>query len=89
MSAIRRQTESVATGDTARGINDELGPLLLTARQAANMCAKSLRTWRSWDSAGLIPRPVRINRSTLWRSDELRAWVQAGCPRRGEWEARE
>jgi predicted DNA-binding transcriptional regulator AlpA len=63
-------------------------PLLLTARQAALLCGKSLRTWRAWDSAGWIPRPIRISRSTLWRADELRAWVAAGCPRRQEWEAR-
>lgn len=62
--------------------------LLLTAKQAAAICGKSLRTWRTWDSAGRIPRPVRIGRSTLWRSDELRGWVAAGCPRRGEWEGR-
>ncbi len=64
------------------------GALLLTARQAAATCGKSLRTWRSWDSAGWIPRPVRIGRSTLWRADELREWVAAGCPRREQWEAR-
>jgi predicted DNA-binding transcriptional regulator AlpA len=69
---------------------DEASPdaLLLTARQAASMCGKSLRTWRTWDAAGWIPRPVRIGRSTLWRADELRDWVAAGCPRRAEWEAR-
>jgi len=65
-----------------------LRPLLFTAKQAASMCGKSLRTWRSWDSSGWIPKPVRIGRSTLWRADELRDWVVAGCPRRGKWEAR-
>lgn len=65
---------------------DHVTPLLLTAREAAAMCGKSLRTWRSWDSAGLIPQPVRIRRCTLWRAEELRAWVAAGCPRREEWE---
>ena len=63
--------------------------LLLTARQSASLCGKSLRTWRTWDAGGLIPRPVRIQRSTLWRVDELREWVAAGCPRRDEWEARQ
>jgi len=63
--------------------------LLISAKQAAQMCGKSLRTWRSWDAAGWIPRPVRIGRSTLWRADELREWVVAGCPRRDEWEARQ
>jgi predicted DNA-binding transcriptional regulator AlpA len=62
--------------------------LLLTARQAAVACGKSLRTWRTWDSGGIIPRPIRIGRSTLWRAGELKEWVQAGCPRRAEWEAR-
>ena len=64
-------------------------PLLVTAKQAAAMCGKSLRTWRTWDAAGWIPRPVRIGRSTLWRLGKLRAWVTAGCPRREEWEARQ
>lgn len=64
-------------------------PLLVTAKQAAGMCGKSLRTWRAWDAAGWIPRPVRIGRSTLWRLDELRAWAAAGCPRRDDWEARQ
>ena len=69
---------------------DELGlsPILLSARQAAALCGKSLRTWRTWDAAGRIPQPVRIGRSTLWRLDELRKWIEAGCPRREEWEAR-
>jgi predicted DNA-binding transcriptional regulator AlpA len=66
----------------------EAAPLLVDAKQAAAMCSKSLRTWRTWDTAGWIPRPVRIGRSTLWRADELREWVAAGCPRRQEWEAR-
>jgi predicted DNA-binding transcriptional regulator AlpA len=68
------------------GDEGSIGPLLLTAREAAAMCSKSLRTWRAWDAAGWIPRPVRIGRSTLWRADELRDWVAGGCPRREEWE---
>jgi predicted DNA-binding transcriptional regulator AlpA len=63
--------------------------LLLKACQAARICGKSVRTWRTWDAAGWIPRPVRIGRSTLWRADELRQWVAAGCPRRVEWEGRQ
>jgi predicted DNA-binding transcriptional regulator AlpA len=73
----------------ARDLDDELSELLVTARRAATMCGKSLRTWRTWDSAGLIPQPVRIGRSTLWRFAELKAWVAAGCPRRAEWEGRQ
>ncbi len=84
------QTRQVRLPDTPHG--DEQAhqdKLLVTAKQAAEMCGKSLRTWRTWDAAGWIPRPVRIGRSTLWRADELREWVVAGCPRRQEWEARQ
>jgi predicted DNA-binding transcriptional regulator AlpA len=87
MATMRRPTLSEGTGNSDDK-NESLGPLLLTGKQAAVICGKSLRTWRTWDAAGWIPRPVRIGRSTLWRADELRDWVAAGCPRRGEWEAR-
>ena len=76
MSSSHRETQQT----------DVAPPLLLTARQAAALCGKSLRTWRSWDSAGVIPRPVRIRRCTLWRADELREWIEAGCPNRQQWE---
>ena len=65
----------------------ESEPALLTAEQAAAICGKSARTWRSWDAAGFVPRPIRIGRSTFWRAEELRSWIEAGCPRRKEWES--
>jgi predicted DNA-binding transcriptional regulator AlpA len=62
-------------------------PLLLTAKQASAVCGRSLRSWRSWDSAGRIPRPVRLGRATMWRRRELEDWIEAGCPSRVNWEA--
>ena len=62
--------------------------LLVRAPQAAAMCGQSLRTWRAWDAAGLVPRPLRIARSVLWRADELQAWIAAGCPPRAAWQWR-
>jgi hypothetical protein len=61
---------------------------LLRARAAAAWADVSLRTWRSWDAGGLIPRPVRIGGCVLWSLAELRAWRDAGCPDRRTWEAR-
>jgi len=89
MATMRSPHET--EGSVTERIASQLEPdrLLISARVAARMCGKSLRTWRAWDSAGWIPRPVRIGRATLWRADELRAWVEAGCPRRAEWEARQ
>ena len=76
------------SGNHGPTIGDGPEALLVSARQAAKVCGRSLRTWRMWDSAGWVPRPVRIGRSTLWRLAELQAWVAAGCPRREAWEAR-
>ncbi len=59
--------------------------LLLPARKAAAMCGMSLRTWRTWDAAGFVPVPVRIGRSTFWRTSELREWIAAECPKRDVW----
>lgn len=80
---------AVRPKSTQVGDSDSLcaEPLLVSAAAASSMCGKSLRTWRAWDSAGLIPRPIRIGRSTLWRTEELKGWVAAGCPRRAEWES--
>ncbi len=68
---------------------DPISPMLLTAAHAAHSCGKSLRTWRSWHAQALIPAPLKISKSLLWRADELRRWVEAGCPRRDMWEAME
>lgn len=89
MATTPRQTRTTELGELSQSGEQALSALLLTARQSASACGKSLRTWRTWDSAGWIPKPVRIGRSTLWRANELRDWVQAGCPRRAEWEARQ
>jgi predicted DNA-binding transcriptional regulator AlpA len=88
MGTMQRPAESEYTSQTSPLEVRDSARLLLTAKQAAAACGKSLRTWRSWDSAGRIPRPVRIHRTTMWRFDELQKWVEAGCPRRDEWEAR-
>jgi len=61
-------------------------PLLLRAHEAAALCGKSERTWRRWDTAGLVPAPMRIGRATLWRPEDLRAWIRAGCPDRVTWQ---
>ena len=58
----------------------------LDAQSAAALFGKSERTWRSWDSAGLIPAPIRVGRSTFWKPAEIEAWFDAGCPARKVWE---
>ena len=59
---------------------------LLTAAAAAELFHKTERTWRTWDSIGTIPRPVRIGRAVYWRLREIDAWIEASCPAREDWE---
>ena len=72
---------------TTSGVVEETLPLVLTAAQAAAWCGKSLRTWRRWNSAGLVPNAICVGRSMFWHKDELRAWINAGCPRRDVWDS--
>ncbi len=58
----------------------------IKAEEIAPLCRVSVRTWRAWDAAGFIPRPIRIGRTKLWKRDEFYAWCAAGCPTREVWE---
>ena len=59
---------------------------VVEARIAAQLCGVSRSTWFALKAAGRIPRPVRIGRRTLWRVDEIKAWLDAGCPPLHRWE---
>lgn len=53
---------------------------LITTEELAEILGMSKRTiWRLL-SAGQIPQPVRIGRSTRWRRDEVQRWIDSGCP---------
>jgi predicted DNA-binding transcriptional regulator AlpA len=65
---------------------DTLLAPLITAKETAALYSTSLPTLRRYDSAGLIPGPVRIRGIVRWRRDEVLAHIRAGCPDRGTWE---
>jgi hypothetical protein len=88
MAGTERDLDLEGTGLLDVAADKGLKPILVTGRQAASLCSRSLRAWRSWDAAGLIPCPVQIGHSKLWSLEELNQWVAAGCPCRTEWEAR-
>jgi predicted DNA-binding transcriptional regulator AlpA len=62
--------------------------LLLSARQAAQLCGVSAATWHHMIAAGRAPAPVRLSPGCVrWRRTELVAWIEAGCPDRRAWAA--
>ncbi len=64
-----------------------LPPLLVRRREAARLCGVSPASWDRLRSAGRTPAPIRLGSAAVWRVEELRAWVAAGCPDRQTWKA--
>ena len=58
--------------------------LLIDNREAAKLLKVSERTlWRMWNE-GKMPQPIHVGRAVRWSYEELKAWVDAGCPTRNE-----
>jgi prophage regulatory protein len=63
-------------------------PLVVGAKELATLLRIGLRTVRTMDAAGKLPKPVRIGGSVRWSLEEIKSWLAAGAPDRDEWEAR-
>jgi predicted DNA-binding transcriptional regulator AlpA len=61
--------------------------LLIPETAAAAMVGVSPATWRRLHSANKTPGAVRLGRAVRWRRAEIVAWIEAGCPDRGTWDA--
>lgn len=54
--------------------------LLLDVKETAELLNASPRTVYRLSDAGRMPRPVKIGALVRWRADEIRRWIDAGCP---------
>jgi len=61
-------------------------PLTVDAKRLAAMLDIGLRTVRTHDAAGKLPKPVKVGGRVLWILDEIREWLAAGAPDRATWE---
>jgi predicted DNA-binding transcriptional regulator AlpA len=61
---------------------------LLTAKAVGDILSLSKRQIFRLNSYGKIPAPVRINGSVRWRENDIREWIQLGCPDRQVFEQR-
>ena len=52
-------------------------PDLLTITEAAELLRAPVATLRYWHHLGTGPRSFRLGRRVLYRSDDLRAWIDA------------
>ena len=53
------------------------GPELLTITEAAELLRAPVATLRYWRHLGTGPRSFRLGRRVLYRSDDLRSWIDA------------
>lgn len=60
--------------------------LLIDMKAAAKLLDLSERTIWGMANSGRMPTPVKIGRSVRWSIEELRAWVNAGCPPKEKWD---
>ena len=75
------------TRKTSENVNVVRSPLAYSAQQLADrLGGVSLRHIRRQDSAGKLPKPIRLGRSVLWVAQEIEDWLAAGAPDRQRWE---
>jgi len=55
-------------------------PLLITAEEFADLMQVSVRSIWRLRSAREIPEPLRIGGNIRWRREEVRQWIESGCP---------
>jgi predicted DNA-binding transcriptional regulator AlpA len=61
--------------------------LLINVEEVARRLDMSSRSVWRLNSAAKMPKPLAVGGSRKWRADEIRRWVEAGCPTRPAWEA--
>ena len=55
-------------------------PMLISVEELSQIMQVSVRTLWRLRSAGRLIEPIRIGRNTRWRLDEVRRWIDEGCP---------
>lgn len=83
-------TKPQTTAKKGRGPEggDDVQPLLVSVDDVGRLLSVSARTVWRLDSAGKLPKAVRVGGQKRWRRDELIAWVADGCPNRKDWQSR-
>jgi len=65
-----------------------LQPMLVDVKKVAFLLGISRAAFLRLHACERTPRAIKLGARTLWRVDEIRDWVAAGCPARERWEIR-
>jgi len=66
---------------------DDVTTELLKARSVSRMLGLSPSTVRRLSETGMMPLPIKVGSSVLWRRSDLTSWIEAGSPDRITWSA--
>jgi excisionase family DNA binding protein len=66
--------------------NVEVKEKLLSVKAVADILSVSRRTVHRLNSAGKLPKSIRINGSVRWRESDIVEWIGMGCPDRTKFE---
>lgn len=69
-------------------LTNESNMQLLTAKDAAQLCRLSKRSWFRFHACGKVPAPIRIGGSVRWRRSDIELWQSMNCPDRKTFETR-
>lgn len=86
----RADPSPVDTSKKGKRRRRRLSPLVADAKLLARLLSVGLRTIRTMDYAGKLPRPIKLNSRTAWvlrGKAGIYAWLDAGAPPRDQWEA--
>ena len=59
--------------------------LLVSAEVAAHLLSISKASFYAMKAASRLPAPVHFGRMVRWNVEELRQWVNCGCPAWWQW----
>ena len=60
-------------------------PIVVRGKELCRLLGISLVSVRRMDSAGLLPKAIRLGGCVGWRVDEIKDWIAAGSPSRAKW----